>query len=481
MRFSKMRLSVLILSLVVIAFAVTGIAGASISTGAITPGETAVQPVVTEQPFTTPSVVPTQLPAPGSQQGYFSINSVPSGADCYFDGAWQGETPVVVAVSTTGNPKHTISLSLEGYEPYTTTYNGNPGPGQTIPITATLVPSPQVGSISVSSSPSGATAVLDDTKTGLTPYTFTNVPVGTHAMQVYLSGYQTYYTTVSVQKGITSTVVASLAPTVTVGSLSITSTPTGASVYVDGTYRAVTPTTVGNLQAGVHSVNLYKAGYQDWATQVTITAGQTTYLSPTLTADPMPQYATVSLVSNPSGASVYSNGVYKGKTLPGTPIVSTQVVPGTYTLLLTKDGYQDYTTTGTVVAGKNYDIVANLVPVSKPTTGAIAVSSSPSGADVYVNNIFRGLSPLTVESLTPGVYTVLVRLSGYQDFMSTVSVSAGQTAQVSAVLIPAAIQTETTRQTLPPTSVPTQTPISPVTAATGLLAGAGIALYLRKR
>jgi hypothetical protein len=189
----------------------------------------------------------------------------------------------------------------------------------------------------------------------------------------------------------------------------------------------------------------------------------------------------VSLVSNPSGASVYVNGVYKGKTLPGTPVVSTQVVPGTYTLLLTKDGYQDYTTTGTVVAGKNYDIVANLVPVSKPTVGGIAVSSSPSGADVYVNNIFRGLSPLTVESLTPGVYTVLVRLSGYQDFMSTVSVSAGQTAQVSAVLIPASIQTETTRQTVPPTAVPTKTPMSPMTAAIGLIAGAGIVLHLRKK
>ncbi|MDD1668873.1 MAG: PEGA domain-containing protein, partial [Methanomicrobiales archaeon] len=218
---------------------------------------------------------------------------------------------------------------------------------------------------------------------------------------------------------------------------------------------------------------------KDWNAQVTIYTGQTTYLSPTLTADPQPMYATVSLVSNPSGASVYSNGVYKGKTIPGTPLVSTQVVPGTYTLLLTKSGYQDYTTTGTVVAGKNYDIVANLVPVSNPTTGAISVSSVPSGADLYINNGFKGLTPITVESLTPGTYYVLVRLSGYQDWQSNTVVSAGSTAQVSALLIPAQIRTETTPATAAPT--PTQTPLLPATAVIGLIAGAGIALFLRKR
>jgi hypothetical protein len=387
---------------------------------------------------------------------------------------WQGETPVVVTVSTTGNPKHTISLSLEGYQPYTTTYNGNPGSGQTIPITATLTPSPQVGGVQVTSSPTGATALLDDVYSGTTPYTFTNVPVGSHTIQVYFSGYQTFYTTTSVQKGMTSYVSATLSPIVTIGSLSITSSPTGASVYVDGTYRGVTPTVVGNLQQGTHSVELAKAGYKSLQTQFTITAGQTTYLSPTLTPDPQPVYATVSLVSNPSGASVYSNGVFVGKTLPGTPLTSTSVKPGTYTLLLTKSGYQDYTTTGTVVAGKNYDLNINLVPVSNPTTGSISVSSVPSGADVYVNNIFRGLSPLTVDSLTPGSYTVFVRLSGYQDWQSSVSVTAGSTAQVSAMLIPAPIRTQA------PTSTPTPTP-TPTMSALALIALAGVALYLRKK
>ena len=483
-RFSTMRFSLTLFTLLLIAGAVTGIVYAQNETPVIqtlpaVETTTTTVPVTTEEPFPTPTPVVTTPPPLGGQSGFFSINSVPSGADCYFDGMWQGETPVTVQVSTTGTPSHSIRLTLEGYQEWTSSYNGNPGPGQTIPITATLTPVPQVGTIQVSSSPSGATAILDGTRSGTTPYTFTSVPAGTHSVDVYLSGYQTYHTPITVQAGQTLPIFAELLPTQTIGSLSITSSPSGASVYVDGSYHGVTPATVGNLQAGNHNVQLVKAGYKDWSAQVTIYTGQTTYLSPKLDPDPQPMYATVSLVSNPSGASVYSNGVYKGKTIPGTPLVSTQVIPGTYTLLLTKSGYQDYTTTGTVVAGKNYDIVANLVPVSNPTTGAIAVSSVPSGADVYINNGFKGLTPITVESLTPGTYYVLVRLSGYQDWQSNTAVSAGSTAQVSAMLIPAQIRTETTPPTAAPT--PTQTPILPATAVIGLMAGAGIVLALRKR
>ncbi|MDD1654868.1 MAG: PEGA domain-containing protein, partial [Methanomicrobiales archaeon] len=178
--------------------------------------------------------------APGTEQGYFSLNSIPSGADVVFDGIFQGETPVVVTVSTTGNAVHDISMTLAGYQPWSSTYQGNPKAGQTIPITATLIPSVDVGSISVTSSPSGATAVLDDTKSATTPTTFSDVTVGTHTISVYKDGYQDFYTAVNVQKGVTAQVSATLSSTVAVGSLSVSSSPSGATVYLDQIYRGVT-------------------------------------------------------------------------------------------------------------------------------------------------------------------------------------------------------------------------------------------------
>jgi hypothetical protein len=381
--------------------------------------------------------------APGGDQGYFLIQSIPTGSDVYFDGIFQGETPVTVTVSTTGNPQHTLMVTAPGYEAWTQTYSGNPRPGQTITITATLTPSAQTGNIYVTSSPSGALVTLDRSQSAPTPYTFINIPVGTHEVSVYLSGYQTFYTSVNVQNGVTANINAVLTPTVTTGSLSVSSTPGSAAVYVDGLYRGVTSTIVGNLAAGQHSVRLSKAGYQDWTGSVSIASGATTYLNPTLVKEQTPVYGTASITSNPPGASVYANGVYVGQTRAGSPLVFSQVTPGSYSVLLSKAGYQDYTANVQIQAGQNYDFTVTLTPVSNPTTGSISVTSSPTGAEVYLNNEFKGLSPLTLDSLSPGSYIVILRLNGYQDWQSSAQVTAGQNTQLSATLLPAATPTPT--------------------------------------
>ncbi|NYT08245.1 MAG: PEGA domain-containing protein, partial [Methanomicrobiales archaeon] len=240
--------------------------------------------------------------------------------------------------------------------------------------------------------------------------------------------------------------------------LRVESNPSGAAVYVDNIYRGVTSTIVGNLVPGSHSVRLSKAGFQDWTGTVSISAGATTYLGPTLSPDQQPMYATVSITSNPPGANVYGDGVYVGQTRASGPLVFTQVTPGVHTLLLSKAGYQDYTATQTVVAGQNYNIDVTLTPVQNPTTGGISVTSSPDGAEVYLNNAFKGLTPITLDSLTPGSYTVLLKLSGYSDWSSTTTVVAGQTAQLTATLNPVSPS-------------PTPTGILPVTilAALGVL------------
>ena len=87
---------------------------------------------------------------------------------------------------------------MAGYEEWSSTYNGNPQAGQTITINAQLSPSAQTGNVQVVSSPSGAMVTLDRSKTAYTPYTYYNVPVGTHEISVYMSGYQDFYTDVNV-------------------------------------------------------------------------------------------------------------------------------------------------------------------------------------------------------------------------------------------------------------------------------------------
>jgi hypothetical protein len=61
-----------------------------------------------------------------------------------------------------------------------------------------------------------------------------------------------------------------------VGSIDISSSPAGASIYVDGSYIGTTPDTADDLDEGSYKVVLRKSGYNDWGKIVKVKAGETT-------------------------------------------------------------------------------------------------------------------------------------------------------------------------------------------------------------
>lgn len=67
-------------------------------------------------------------------------------------------------------------------------------------------------------------------------------------------------------------------------------------------------------------------------------------------------------------------------------------------------------------------------------TGIIVVESSPSSAQVYVDNELKGESPLTVYNFPVGKHEVVVRKEGYEDFRKTITLEVGKTEEVSATL-----------------------------------------------
>jgi hypothetical protein len=72
------------------------------------------------------------------------------------------------------------------------------------------------------------------------------------------------------------------------GSLSVATSPAGATIAIDGVQRGISPATIPGLSAGSHTVLLKLDGYQEVSVPVTINAGQTltytTTLSPASTA-----------------------------------------------------------------------------------------------------------------------------------------------------------------------------------------------------
>ena len=155
------------------------------------------------------------------------------------------------------------------------------------------------------------------------------------------------------------------------GTLSVTTTPASAPLYVDGVLKGKTPLNTLFLP-GVYSVSIKKQGYEEYNTSVTITSKETTTINAVLT-----QATTGSLQvkSTPSQSDIYVGTEYKGFT------PSNLILPvGVHTVKITKVGYQDYKTSVTVKGGQTgltVNAILNAVPNNNGTiTGATTTNSS---------------------------------------------------------------------------------------------------------
>lgn len=142
---------------------------------------------------------------------------------------------------------------------------------------------PSGGTIAFNSNPSGAQIWIDGVNTGqVTPYTQTSVPIGTYSVTLKLSGYQEYTRSVSVTSGQTTVISATLSPIPT-GSIAVSSTPSGARIWLDGVDTTKsTPATLSSVPIGSHAVSLVLSGYNSYSTVVMVHEGQTSIVSGTL-------------------------------------------------------------------------------------------------------------------------------------------------------------------------------------------------------
>ena len=415
--------------------------------------------------------------------GTIGVASTPGGAELYIDGTYHGLTPTQSGSFLTQQVlagQHTVTVQMVGYNPYSTKVDV--ASGQRKDVTATLQSAQPAGAIQVTTNPAGATVTLDGLNPRTAPYTYSNVAPGPHTLMATLDGYEPLSQSVVVTSGATAQATLTLARVPTsVGSLHVTTSPAGADIYLDGVYRGPTPITIGNLAPGNHNVILRLAGYQEYTVTTTVVAGQTTELPVTLAALP-PTVGSMDVVSYPAGASVFLDGSYRGQTSPYDALDIPNLAPGDHALVLSLEGYYNYVTSVTVTAGKSTNVVATLT--DRPDAnqfGQMAVLSTPSGASVYVDGAYRGITPAVLMLVRTGDRTVLLRESGYQDWTTSVTVTGGETVQVSATLAPIATQAPTTAAvtTVATTAAPTATTAAPTTTKSGLadgLALTGIAL-----
>jgi len=144
----------------------------------------------------------------------------------------------------------------------------------------------------------------------------------------------------------------------------------------------------------------------------------------------------LTVTSTPAGASITLDGTATGQV---TPYTFNNLNQGEYTVALNLAGYEPASRTVNVVAGSTVTADFTLVEISGPTSGSIAVSSTPAGAAITLDGTETGqVTPYTFNELAPGEHTVAVNLAGYEPATQTVNVVAGSSvpAEFTLVMIP---------------------------------------------
>jgi hypothetical protein len=210
------------------------------------------------------------------------------------------------------------------------------------------------GQMAIDSTPQGAQVQIDGKSdpSWITPFTLPGLSAGTHSVTVSKSGYSSDTRSVDVASGGKSFVVTHL--TALLAALSVSSTPAGANVYIDGKdIGKVTPAQV-SVEKGQHVVLVRKSGFLDETTSAQFVLGQTITFSPALkslgnvddikTVGKMKKLfggketqglATVSVKTQPRGAQIAVNQHMLDK---GSPVDFT-LDPGNYVVDITMTGF----------------------------------------------------------------------------------------------------------------------------------------------
>lgn len=205
-------------------------------------------------------------------------------------------------------------------------------------------PEQETGTLTVTSSPPGATILIDGEETEYaTNCTIPGMAVGSYAVSVTHPSYEeTDEEWIDITADTETMVNFNLRPLT--GSLSVTSEPSGAQVFIDGEDSGhMTDAFLEDVVIGDHDISVRLGGYTEAHETVTVTEGETTEVSFTLT----PESSTGGNGGDDDDGDTDATG-YSGKELTTlTPVTfkgEVATIPfGTYTGLIERDTTSRFT------------------------------------------------------------------------------------------------------------------------------------------
>lgn len=188
-----------------------------------------------------------------------------------------------------------------------------------------------------------------------------------------------------------------------------------ARVLCDGSELGVTPFHTFFTEPKSYRIVFRADGCQEAVMNLDLSNGRPRVVDQEL----LPDSGTIQLSSTPAGARVLVNGVARGVT----PCTLARMREGEHEISLRADGYKRSDHRLRISAGETVPLAVTL----ERLPAGLTVSTIPAGARVYINDVYRGLSDLTLTDLSEGSYQVKIVSPGYATALRTVTVDAGTT------------------------------------------------------
>jgi serine/threonine protein kinase len=338
-----------------------------------------------------------------SKTAVIQVQSNPQGADVYVDGEMKGKTPSDLKLPF---GTHSVRMSLSGYQDWEDQVQLDQ-PGQ-FPLKADLKPAAVTASLSVSTTPPGAEVFLDGASKGKTPL-LASLPLGKHHVKLTLPGYRAQEQDIELSEAREYPLQVALQAVPSLAQLKLSSTPPGAEVFIDGTSKGKTPTDL-ELPLGDHTVRMSLPDYEGWEKQLNLPEAKEYPVAAEL--KPVPKLASLKVRSTPPGADVLVDGTSKGKT----PL-DMMLPPGEHTVQMSLAEHQKWE--NRIQLPETGELNVDLKPLVAER--ALQLTSTPAGAQVFVDGKPQGQTPVTLK-MKSGAYMVKVHLPEYQDWTKRVEI-----------------------------------------------------------
>lgn len=246
-------------------------------------------------------------------------------------------------------------------------------------VNNTAPPTSGSGSLTITTKPENGASVTLNGKllNRKTPYTNDMIAAGQYEITVQKERYKSVTKTISIQDGDNQAVEIEMPIDVATITINVDAQT---DVYVDGNF-VKRGTWSGELYSGEHAVVCKKQFYNDAMQIIKVKAGKPEIYSMNLN----PIYGKISIISEPSGASVYIDGKKRGNT----PIYIENVIIGQHQLRIEK------TDCAPISKSITLDEVNELRLVEKLETGkTLPIFTDKIGDMVFVDEIYLGLTPL---------------------------------------------------------------------------------------